>query len=168
MRSLHAWSSEPLLLVESICCQSYQEIWSHGERNYRNESLEKGNFGSYPASKDKSSRGRRSGTAASNGRYVLGSCISCVTSWDNFLIYCCSITFTSILLDFDLTNAVLRRDSFDEVERDYYEALYTQSRTEFGGYVESSTLLNNYAHIFELLIRLRQYVFFILNEPCFL
>jgi DNA repair protein RAD16 len=53
---------------------------------------------------------------------------------------------------------VLRKDRFDPREADFYEALYTQSRAAFGGYVASGTLLNNYAHIFDLLIRLRQAV----------
>ena len=56
---------------------------------------------------------------------------------------------------------VLRRDAFSEMERDYYEALYTQSKVQFGSYVEAGTVLNNYAHIFDLLIRLRQAV----NHP---
>lgn len=56
---------------------------------------------------------------------------------------------------------VLRRDAFDERERDYYEAMYTQSQAQFDTYVESGTILNNYAHIFDLLIRLRQAV----NHP---
>jgi len=56
---------------------------------------------------------------------------------------------------------VLRRDAFDERERDYYEAMYTQSQAQFDTYVESGTVLNNYAHIFDLLIRLRQAV----NHP---
>lgn len=55
----------------------------------------------------------------------------------------------------------LRRDSLSEAERDYYEALYTQSKVQFGSYVGAGTLLNNYAHIFDLLIRLRQ----ALNHP---
>ena len=51
---------------------------------------------------------------------------------------------------------LLRKDAFDEREMDFYEALYTQSQAQFGAYVESGTMLNNYAHIFDLLIRLRQ------------
>jgi DNA repair protein RAD16 len=57
--------------------------------------------------------------------------------------------------------AVLRRDRFDPQEQDYYEALYTQSRAQFGTFVQAGTVLNNYAHVFELLIRLRQAV----NHP---
>ena len=51
---------------------------------------------------------------------------------------------------------LLRKDAFDEREMDFYEALYTQSQAQFGAYVDSGTVLNNYAHIFDLLIRLRQ------------
>uniref|UniRef100_A0A0E0LL70 Uncharacterized protein n=1 Tax=Oryza punctata TaxID=4537 RepID=A0A0E0LL70_ORYPU len=52
----------------------------------------------------------------------------------------------------------LRRDSFDKNEMEFYEALYTQSRTQFDSYVDAGTLMNNYAHIFDLLTRLRQAV----------
>ena len=50
----------------------------------------------------------------------------------------------------------LRKDRFDASEQDFYEALYTQSQAQFGAYIEAGTVLNNYAHVFELLIRLRQ------------
>mmetsp|Transcript_12990 Transcript_12990/g.39320 ORF Transcript_12990/g.39320 Transcript_12990/m.39320 type:complete len:1245 (-) Transcript_12990:283-4017(-) len=56
---------------------------------------------------------------------------------------------------------VVRKDRFDEEEEDFYEALYTQSQAAFGSYVQTGTVLNNYAHIFDLLIRLRQAV----NHP---
>jgi len=56
---------------------------------------------------------------------------------------------------------VLRKDRFDEKEEDFYEALYTQSQAQFNSYVETSTVLNNYAHVFSLLVRLRQAV----NHP---
>ncbi|KAG8080406.1 hypothetical protein GUJ93_ZPchr0007g3474 [Zizania palustris] len=52
----------------------------------------------------------------------------------------------------------LRRDSFDKKEMEFYEALYTQSCTQFDSYVDAGTLMNNYAHIFDLLTRLRQAV----------
>ncbi|XP_020093229.1 DNA repair protein RAD16 isoform X1 [Ananas comosus] len=52
----------------------------------------------------------------------------------------------------------LRRDSLDENEQEFYEALYTQSRVQFDSYVTAGTLMNNYAHIFDLLTRLRQAV----------
>jgi DNA repair protein RAD16 len=61
-----------------------------------------------------------------------------------------------------------RRNLFSREEEDLYEALYSgaretqqpvpycaASRTKFVGYVEAGTLLNSYAHIFELLIRMR-------------
>ncbi|KAJ9532020.1 hypothetical protein QJQ45_003725 [Haematococcus lacustris] len=41
---------------------------------------------------------------------------------------------------------------------DFYEALYTQSQATFNTYVTSGVLLQNYAHVFDLLIRLRQAV----------
>ena len=50
----------------------------------------------------------------------------------------------------------LRKDRFDASEQDFYEALYTQSQAQFGEYIQAGTVLNNYAHVFELLIRLRQ------------
>ncbi|KAG8099857.1 hypothetical protein GUJ93_ZPchr0013g37002 [Zizania palustris] len=50
----------------------------------------------------------------------------------------------------------LRRDSFDKNERRFYEALYTQSCTQFKSYVDAGTLMNNFAYIFDLLTRLRQ------------
>lgn len=50
----------------------------------------------------------------------------------------------------------LRRDRFDEREADFYDALYTQSQAQFDAYVQTGTVVNNYAHIFDLLIRLRQ------------
>lgn len=51
---------------------------------------------------------------------------------------------------------MLRKDGFDEREADFYEALYTQSQAQFGAYIQAGTVVNNYAHIFDLLIRLRQ------------
>jgi hypothetical protein len=43
-------------------------------------------------------------------------------------------------------------------EEDFYSALYTQSQAQFNTYLASGTVLNNYAHIFDILIRLRQAV----------
>eukprot|EP01134_Creolimax_fragrantissima_P003731 CFRG3731T1 len=45
---------------------------------------------------------------------------------------------------------------FNEHELDFYEALYSQSRTKFLTYVQEGVLLNNYAHIFDLLMKMRQ------------
>ncbi|AEE27792.1 unnamed protein product [Arabidopsis thaliana] len=52
----------------------------------------------------------------------------------------------------------LRRDTLDVKEFDYYESLYKNSQAEFNTYIEAGTLMNNYAHIFDLLTRLRQAV----------
>ncbi|KAL6554095.1 hypothetical protein OROMI_019768 [Orobanche minor] len=52
----------------------------------------------------------------------------------------------------------LRRDSLDMVEEDYYTALYNESQAQFNTYIAAGTVLNNYAHIFDLLTRLRQAV----------
>jgi SNF2 family DNA or RNA helicase len=43
-----------------------------------------------------------------------------------------------------------------EAERDFYESLYKKSTSKFDTFVEKGTLLHNYAHIFQLLSRLRQ------------
>jgi len=51
---------------------------------------------------------------------------------------------------------ILRKLEFGVVEQDFYEALYTQSQSRFDTFVKSGTVVNNYAHIFDLLIRLRQ------------
>ena len=47
----------------------------------------------------------------------------------------------------------LRHDPMDEREEDFYQALYTQSQAQFNTYLEGGTVLNNYAHIFDILIR---------------
>ncbi|XP_019251567.1 PREDICTED: ATP-dependent helicase rhp16-like [Nicotiana attenuata] len=52
----------------------------------------------------------------------------------------------------------LRKDSLDIKEEDYYMSLYNKSQAQFNTYVQAGTVMNNYAHIFELLIRLRQAV----------
>ncbi|XP_062152247.1 ATP-dependent helicase rhp16-like isoform X1 [Alnus glutinosa] len=52
----------------------------------------------------------------------------------------------------------LRRDTLDIKEQDYYESLYNDSQSQFNTYVKAGTIMNNYAHIFDLLTRLRQAV----------
>ncbi|EGD73108.1 nucleotide excision repair protein [Salpingoeca rosetta] len=54
-----------------------------------------------------------------------------------------------------------RRDLFTHEEEDFYEALFSESKTRFQSFVRAGTVLNNYAHIFELLMRMRQSV----NHP---
>ncbi|TPX73207.1 hypothetical protein CcCBS67573_g05518 [Chytriomyces confervae] len=49
----------------------------------------------------------------------------------------------------------VRRDVFNEAEEELYESLYTDSQRQFGTYVASNTVLNNYASIFSLLSRMR-------------
>eukprot|EP01060_Flectonema_neradi_P004522 TRINITY_DN1292_c0_g1_i3.p1 TRINITY_DN1292_c0_g1~~TRINITY_DN1292_c0_g1_i3.p1 ORF type:complete len:1205 (+),score=247.80 TRINITY_DN1292_c0_g1_i3:162-3776(+) len=55
-------------------------------------------------------------------------------------------------------NIIVHRGTLDERELDFYEALYKKSTAKFDAYVEQDSLLHNYAHIFELLARLRQAV----------
>ncbi|PIA28802.1 hypothetical protein AQUCO_06600014v1 [Aquilegia coerulea] len=52
----------------------------------------------------------------------------------------------------------MRRDTLDDKEEDYYESLYKDSQLQFNTYIKAGTLMNNYAHIFDLLTRLRQAV----------
>jgi len=52
----------------------------------------------------------------------------------------------------------LRRDTLDMKEEDYYTSLYNESQSQFNTYVQAGTVMNNYAHIFDLLTRLRQAV----------
>ncbi|CRH02926.1 DNA repair protein rhp16, putative [Plasmodium relictum] len=50
----------------------------------------------------------------------------------------------------------IRKDKLSNEEKDFYESLYKQTSTQFDKYVKSNTVLHNYAHIFDLLSRLRQ------------
>ncbi|KAF8819291.1 SWI2/SNF2-containing protein RAD16 [Cardiosporidium cionae] len=52
----------------------------------------------------------------------------------------------------------IRRDALSADERDFYEGLFKQTKIQFNTYVEAGTLLHNFAHIFDLLSRLRQAV----------
>eukprot|EP00927_Polykrikos_kofoidii_P064952 TRINITY_DN60756_c0_g1_i1.p1 TRINITY_DN60756_c0_g1~~TRINITY_DN60756_c0_g1_i1.p1 ORF type:complete len:1235 (+),score=198.80 TRINITY_DN60756_c0_g1_i1:101-3805(+) len=52
----------------------------------------------------------------------------------------------------------IRRDSLSEEETDFYKSMYMQSQTKFDTYVDRGTLLHNYAHVFDLIMRLRQAV----------
>ncbi|GFE53462.1 DNA repair protein [Babesia ovis] len=55
-------------------------------------------------------------------------------------------------------SVTIRKDSLSDFERDFYEAIYKQSSVKFDTYANAGTLLHNYAHIFDLLTRLRQAV----------
>ncbi|CDJ29852.1 SNF2/RAD54 helicase family protein, putative [Eimeria mitis] len=52
----------------------------------------------------------------------------------------------------------IRRDALSPQERDFYESLFKQTAIQFDSYVKSGTVLHNFAHIFDLLSRLRQAV----------
>jgi len=41
----------------------------------------------------------------------------------------------------------IRSDYFNEQEEDFYEALYSETQTQFASYVREGTVLNNYAHM---------------------
>ena len=41
-------------------------------------------------------------------------------------------------------------------ERDFYEGIYKQQKLRYDSFAVKGTVLNNYAHIFELLGRMRQ------------
>ena len=44
------------------------------------------------------------------------------------------------------------------IEEDFYNSVFTQTTSSFNDYVAEGTLMNNYAHIFDLLMRMRQAV----------
>jgi hypothetical protein len=50
----------------------------------------------------------------------------------------------------------VRAEPFSQEEQVFYKTLWTSSKTQFNDYVQSGTVLKNYAHILELLLRLRQ------------
>lgn len=51
---------------------------------------------------------------------------------------------------------IVRRDYFSDEEEDVYTSLYSDVARAFTTYVEAGTVLNNYANIFELLMKMRQ------------
>lgn len=51
---------------------------------------------------------------------------------------------------------IVRRDIFSEEEEDVYTSLYSDVARTFTTFVEAGTVLNNYANIFELLMKMRQ------------
>ena len=50
----------------------------------------------------------------------------------------------------------VKKFAMSQEQRDFYESLYKQSMLKFDTFAKSGTLLHNYAHIFDLLTRLRQ------------
>ena len=50
----------------------------------------------------------------------------------------------------------IRRDRFNEEEKDLYTSLYSDSKRKFNDFVAEGVVLNNYANIFTLITRMRQ------------
>ncbi|CCF57912.1 hypothetical protein KAFR_0D02640 [Kazachstania africana CBS 2517] len=50
----------------------------------------------------------------------------------------------------------VRRDYFNEEEKDLYRSLYSDVQRKYNSYVEEGVVLNNYANIFSLITRMRQ------------
>lgn len=50
----------------------------------------------------------------------------------------------------------VRRDFFNEEEKDLYRSLYTNIKRKYNSYVEEGVVLNNYANIFSLITSMRQ------------
>lgn len=50
----------------------------------------------------------------------------------------------------------VRKDYFNDEEKDLYQSLYTDIRRKYNSYVEEGVVLNNYANIFTLITRMRQ------------
>jgi DNA repair protein RAD16 len=50
----------------------------------------------------------------------------------------------------------IRRDRFNEEEKDLYTSLYSESKRKFNAFVAEGVVLNNYANIFTLITRMRQ------------
>eukprot|EP00928_Gymnodinium_smaydae_P035606 TRINITY_DN25023_c0_g4_i1.p1 TRINITY_DN25023_c0_g4~~TRINITY_DN25023_c0_g4_i1.p1 ORF type:complete len:1193 (+),score=345.81 TRINITY_DN25023_c0_g4_i1:101-3679(+) len=53
---------------------------------------------------------------------------------------------------------VIRKDALSNQELDFYTSLYKQSCVKFDTFIDSGTILHNYAHIFDLLTSLRRAV----------
>ncbi|GAM28082.1 hypothetical protein SAMD00019534_112580 [Acytostelium subglobosum LB1] len=60
------------------------------------------------------------------------------------------------ILDLPDKMITVRHDSFSEEEQEIYQELWNASKRKFISFFQSGTLLRNYAHILELLLRLRQ------------
>jgi len=50
----------------------------------------------------------------------------------------------------------IQENELNKEERDFYDSLYMKTRAMFDAFVKKGSVLHNYAHIFELLARLRQ------------
>ena len=43
-----------------------------------------------------------------------------------------------------------------EEERDFYDCTFNKKKTQFDKFVSSGTVLSNFTHVFEMILRLRQ------------
>lgn len=50
----------------------------------------------------------------------------------------------------------IRKDRFNDEEKDLYQSLYSDSKRKFNAFVAEGVVLNNYANIFTLITRMRQ------------
>jgi DNA repair protein RAD16 len=53
-------------------------------------------------------------------------------------------------------DVIVRRDYFNDEERDFYASLYSDTKRQFATYVAEGTVLNNVANVFDLLTKMRQ------------
>jgi SNF2 family DNA or RNA helicase len=60
------------------------------------------------------------------------------------------------LLELPKRNVTCLNIKFSPQEEDFYQALYTKSKTKFDSYLQKGTVVQNYTHILVLLLRLRQ------------
>ncbi|CAO2045986.1 unnamed protein product [Urochloa humidicola] len=60
------------------------------------------------------------------------------------------------ILNLPPANIEVKYCDLSEAEKDFYEALFRRSKVKFDQFVEQGKVLNNYASILELLLRLRQ------------
>lgn len=81
---------------------------------------------------------------------------------DIWILRVVSSNFTFAVFEADMKLppriVTIRSVRLHPIEEDFYTALYTQTKSSFNDYIEEGTLLNNYAHIFDLLMRMRQAV----------
>ncbi|XP_027774337.1 ATP-dependent helicase rhp16-like [Solanum pennellii] len=59
-------------------------------------------------------------------------------------------------LSLPMKNVFMRKNSLDVDEFNYYKSLHNRSREQLDRYVEDGILMNNYAHVFAMITRLRQ------------
>ena len=60
------------------------------------------------------------------------------------------------ILDLPPRSEEVYKLEFSDTERDFYQAVYTRSKTQIEGYVREGSILNKYIQVLTLLLRLRQ------------